>query len=368
MKIRIFAILFTALIFAGCSAGDISVPLNEKEAAAAKAAGADISSIEILKGKDLYKFSPEEVDQYLKFLQAYEPDLRNRIIHLAKKNLGQPYQIYLLGEYPFEIYDDQPLYCIDKSDCVVFSEHIYAMALSGNWKQFFTMLQRIRYKDGIISYMTRNHYTEADWDINNSWLITEITNDLVKDKAVKTTTKINRAAFFKKYGIGQSVPVETINWTYIAPQDVAGVIGQLQSGDFVNVVRGFGGEGDAYVGHVGLISKEPDGTINFIHSTEPQVKEQTLLSYMNYSLELTAKRKIQNQEADQKNQEIMKYNKELREKNGGVKHPDEKPLIRKEPYFYGFRFFRLNDNPMENLKKTDGPNAPRITIYGNNLY
>ena len=40
---------------------------------------------------------------------------------LARKNLGQPYDIYLLGEMPFETYDPQPIYCLSKSDCVVFA-------------------------------------------------------------------------------------------------------------------------------------------------------------------------------------------------------------------------------------------------------
>ena len=89
-----------------------------------------------------------EVDKYLKFLSATEPDLRKRIVHLARKNIGQPYEIYLLGEMPFEPYDPQPIYCLTKSDCLVFTEHTYAMALTDNWPAFMRMLQRIRYRDG----------------------------------------------------------------------------------------------------------------------------------------------------------------------------------------------------------------------------
>ncbi len=35
--------------------------------------------------KPLYEFTPEEVDEYLRFLYDYEPNLRNRVDHLAKK-------------------------------------------------------------------------------------------------------------------------------------------------------------------------------------------------------------------------------------------------------------------------------------------
>ena len=120
--------------------------------------------------KPLYKFSEKELDIYLGYLQFIEPDLRNRVQHLAIKFLTQPYKIFLLGEFPVELYDPDPLFSIKKSDCLVFSEHIYAMALSYDWESFFAMLQRIRYKHGEISIITRNHYTEYDWNKNNNWL------------------------------------------------------------------------------------------------------------------------------------------------------------------------------------------------------
>ena len=159
-----------------------------------------------MKRKPLYKFTEQELDKYLGYLQEFEPDLRKRIQHLAKKTVGQPYNIFLLGEYPFEIYDPDPLYSLKESDCVVFSEHMYAMTLAHNWPSFFALLQRIRYKDGEIGMLTRNHYTEADWDVNNSWLIEDITEELAGDKVPHQTSVIDRARIFTKYGIGQDIP------------------------------------------------------------------------------------------------------------------------------------------------------------------
>src|SRR5258708_6035513 len=89
-----------------------------------------------LLAKPLYQFTETEVGTYLKYLQTAEPNLRKRIVHLARKNIGQPYEIYLLGEMPFETYDPQPIYCLGKSDCLVFTEHMYAMALSSDWSGF----------------------------------------------------------------------------------------------------------------------------------------------------------------------------------------------------------------------------------------
>lgn len=314
--------------------------------------------------KPLYKFEPEEIDQYLKFLYNNEPNLRKRIDHIAKKFLGQEYEIYLLGEFPFEIHDPQPLYSIDKSDCVVFSEHVYAMALSDSWKKFFAMLQRIRYKDGIIGLLTRNHFTEADWVVNNSWLVKDITDSLPEVNSVKVTTKIDRAKFFSKWSIGQDIPVQELSWSYIPVTEVKKALKYLRTGDFVNVVRGYKPD-DVFVGHVGIISVGSDGIVYLIHSTTPEVVKEPLLSYMEKSLELNKIREKENEEIVKYNKRIEKYNESLRLKNNGNPHPDEKPLRSLKPVFYGFRFFSLREDALENLKSIDGPNAPRVLIYGN---
>src|SRR5262249_46149809 len=125
-------VILVAVLVAG-SSGAAGKELTSDQAAACKKLGLDTGEIAKLIDKPLYKCSEAEVDQYLKFLSATEPDLRKRIVHLARKNIGQPYELFLLGEMPFEPYDPQPIYCLGKSDCLVFSEHTYAMALSHDW-------------------------------------------------------------------------------------------------------------------------------------------------------------------------------------------------------------------------------------------
>src|SRR2546430_371168 len=131
----------------------------------------------------LYSFSEKDVDASLKHLAETEPDPIQRVIHLGRKDIGQPYEIYLLGEGPYELYDPDPMYCLEKSDCVTFVEHTYAMALSRDWPSFFRTLQRLRYKEGKIGMRTRNHESVADWDPNNAWLFEEITSRLGDGRA-----------------------------------------------------------------------------------------------------------------------------------------------------------------------------------------
>lgn len=287
--------------------------------------------------KPLYRFTEADVDVYLRYLQAAEPDLRSRVVTLARKNIGQPYELYLLGEMPFETYDPQPLYCLGKSDCVVFSEHIYAMALTCDWPSFMAMLQRIRYRDGQIGVATRNHYTEADWNVSNRWLVRDITAEIAADSAVKFQERIDRAKFLKnRYGLKADIPVEVHDDVYLPFAELDRIKGKLQDGDFVNVVRGttslddekretFGGS--AYVGHVGLIATAPDSTLDFIHSSAPAVREEALVDYVARS----------------------NANRPERIKDG-------------KPVLLGFKFLRLEENPLANLKEVDGSDAPRVTL------
>ena len=312
--------------------------LSSEQTAACKKLGLDAAEVGKIVDKPLYECSEAEVDQYLKFLSATEPDLRKRIVHLARKNIGQPYELYLLGEMPFEPYDPQPIYCLGKSDCLVFSEHTYAMALSPDWPSFMRMLQRIRYRDGKLGVTTRNHYTEADWNISNRWLVEDLTAELAGDKAVKFREAIDRSKFFKnRYKLDVKVPVEQHEDIYLPYQEIARAKGKLRDGDFVNIVRAtakpnsaeqneiFGGS--AFVGHVGLIAHGEDGEVHLIHSTVPKVREETIDSY------------------------IARSTKDLKEKDAEGK-----------PRLVGFKFLRLQEEPLIKLKAIDGPDAPRVTL------
>lgn len=245
--------------------------------------------LEKLKNKPLYKMTPKEIDLYVGHMQKEEPDLRKRVIKLARQNLGQPYDIYLLGEFPYEVHDADPMFHLEKGDCVVFSEHMYAMALGHDWTSFFNWLQRIRYKDGVPGMTTRNHFTEADWNINNQWLVKDVTNELGATTVTQYREKIDRARFFRNFGIGQDIPVEILDDTYIPAEAIESVGKNLQDGDFINIVRGVG-EG-VWVGHVGLVAHNDKGEPTIIHSTEPKSVEQTIQSYVENNLKLNKVRR-----------------------------------------------------------------------------
>jgi len=304
------------------------VPLTPAEAQICADLGLDPVRVSALKGRPIYQFEPDDLNVWLPFQRAVEPSLPGRVVALGRKNIGQPYEIYLLGEFPFETYDPQPLYCLEKSDCVVFSEHTYAMALARDWPTFFATLQRIRYKDGRISLLTRNHWTTADWDVNNSWLVRDVTAEVGGDLCRPFYKRLNRAnaKLFTRHGLKPEVPFEEIRTVYIPAEAVETILPRLQNGDFVNVIYEDGGINDCR--HTGLIAIGADGTANFLHSTPPAVREQPLMEYAARQME--------------RNREREAEGESLR--------------------WVGFRFLRLHDDPVANLIAIDGPDAPRLQL------
>ncbi|GAB4191683.1 MAG: hypothetical protein Kow00105_05730 [Phycisphaeraceae bacterium] len=323
------------------------VELTQKQRNICEQLGIDADLLTSLINKPLYEFSEAEVDTYLRYLNAFEPKLRDRVRHLARKNIGQPYEIYLLGEMPFEHYDPQPLYCLTKSDCLVFCEHTYAMALSSNWEQFIRMLQRIRYANGRIGVATRNHFTESDWNISNAWLVRDITAELARQRGVRFVQKVDRARFLRtRYGLETDIPVQEHEDVYLPFEYIDQAKPRLRDGDFVNIVRGrpakddekknespegkemknvFGGS--AWVGHTGMIVLGDDGQVHLIHSAKPCVREEPIDEYIRAATE----------------------------------NLDERDAAGK-PRLLGFKFLRLHNDPIGNLRRLDGPQAPRVTL------
>jgi hypothetical protein len=244
--------------------------------------------LEVVLQKQIYQMSPTEAGRYVAWQHQAEPDLRKRIAAIGRKNIGQPYTLNLLGEYPFEVHDELPMFSLDHSDCVVFAEHTYAMALSQSWEEFFWMLQRIRYRDGVIGVKTRNHYTELDWNVANRWLVTDVSAELVGANAATYDMTVDRAKFLKtRHHTDATIAVETSRQTYVPKDSVAAIASQLQEGDFVNVISTRNGE--YWASHVGLVVLGANGERHFLHSSEPKVREETFESFIARATEREAR-------------------------------------------------------------------------------
>ena len=210
-----------------------------------------------------------------------------------------------------------PVWRHDRSDCVTFVEHILAYTLADNLRDAVRFLQRIRYALGHISVRTRNHYTEADWNVNNNWLCEDITEAVGGEAVQQYPLKIDRARFFRdRYQLETGDPIQQSQVTYIPLAAMAAAQSMLRDGDIVNFV--YGHVQARWVGHVGIVVID-EGTPSFLHSQSPEVRLETVDDAM---ARMTAG-------------------------EGRLK---------------GFKFLRVREDALQRLRAIDGDDAPRVTV------
>jgi hypothetical protein len=223
--------------------------------------------------KQIYQMSPQEAGAFIAELRRAEPDLRKRIAAIGRRNIGQPYKLNLLGEFPYELHDTLPMYSLSASDCLVFAEHTYAMALSSSWEEFFWTLQRIRYKNGVIGVASRNHYMEVDWNINNRWLLWDAS------AGASYAMRVDRAQFLlSQHHVQRDIPVQDTVEAFLPVERALREFGTLGEGDMVEVVSLR--KGRHMVTHVGLVVLDAQGARRFLHSAAPEVREETFEAFI----------------------------------------------------------------------------------------
>lgn len=264
-----------------------------------------------------YEQTPLQLDQTIRSVHRAHLVWRERLVTLARAHLGQPYELYLLGEGPFETIDPQPIWRHDRSDCVTFVEHILAYSLANNLRDAVRLLQRIRYANGNISVLTRNHYTEADWNVNNGWLLEDITESIGGQAIMQYPLKVDRAKFFReRYKLDTDNPVQELMVAYLPLTAVDDVKSKLQDGDIVDFV--YGQDEARWVGHLGFVIIH-DGVPSLLHSQAPKVRLESMDDAIT----------------------------RMSTAGGRLK---------------GFKFLRVRPDAMDRLRNVDGDAAPRVTV------
>ena len=124
---------------------------------------------------------------------------------IGEQYLGTPYLRNPLGEGVAP--DTDPLIRFDAFDCTTFVETALA---NGDVKK----LNKIRYKNGEIDFLNRNHFIESEWIPNNADLVENVSAKY--GKTAIRTVKINRSEWLKRVH-NMTVPTQTttVNLEYI---------------------------------------------------------------------------------------------------------------------------------------------------------
>ncbi len=151
--------------------------------------------------KELTQATPDSAigQLYYNLDQNPPPNLPSRINAISAQFLGKPYLLGALGEGPTGQYDQMPLYRFDAFDCETYVDTILALALAHNQNQFKQCINQVRYLNGQVSFLYRNHFTCLDWNKNNQrqGFVKDITQT-IRDKQQQPVVKFARALIDKK--------------------------------------------------------------------------------------------------------------------------------------------------------------------------
>ncbi|OGV32719.1 MAG: hypothetical protein A3E88_07740 [Legionellales bacterium RIFCSPHIGHO2_12_FULL_35_11] len=163
-----------------------------------------ISALKTNHNIDLTSDTNTQINQIIKEINSSNAsNFSNKIIFLNNIFLNRPYQFSALGEGANGEFDQSPLYRTDAFDCETYVDTILALALSKDLNSFKNNIQKIRYKDGEISFLKRNHFTCIDWNKNNQQqaFVKDITNTILnkQNKSIALIAKadIDKANWYK---------------------------------------------------------------------------------------------------------------------------------------------------------------------------
>lgn len=197
--------------------------------------------------------SEENISELIKYGKTIR-SVPDRVAFYSSAFLGADYLDGPLGEGGSS-YDPDPLYRFDVFDCTTYVETIVALTNASDYTSFKAEMDKIRYMDGQIGFVTRNHFMSLDWIPNNIDMgyLSDITTSVGTHKTAATT--ISKSAWYEKLHqpeletfLNNGVHLETVDASipYIHLEDVfmgedlqvnEALLAQIPNGTIINIVR-----------------------------------------------------------------------------------------------------------------------------------
>jgi hypothetical protein len=210
-----------------------------------------------------------------------------KLLAASGRFLGITYVLGPLGEGPDGEFDRGPLVNFNGLDCTTFVEEAMATAMGGKGTPDMDLLRRIRYKDGVISYQTRNHFTELDWLPNNikAGFLRDITAQVAGTRTGVARKTISKKAWYRAKtladlkgfageapeqqqarlarlrALGDSMPDAQASIAYVPLADLPALLDRIPSGTVVAMVREDRPDKPTLVSHQFFIFDGPNGKI-----------------------------------------------------------------------------------------------------------
>ncbi|MCX8022332.1 MAG: DUF1460 domain-containing protein [Syntrophorhabdaceae bacterium] len=223
---------------------------------------------------NLGRWGVEGVEGIIEKASAFEA-IQDKIDYISRCFLGIPYrESTLIGSA-----EEREVFVIDLegADCLTYIEYVEALRLSHNFYDFREELKNIRYRSGVVSYSTRNHFF-TDWRENKKKHVEDVTGIIGMDKAYNRRKLLN----IREDGslILKGIPPFAREVWFIPGFHVNGMIDSLETGDYCGI---YSEDPGLDVSHVGIIIKK-EGGILLRHASSKEGKRRVLdeafLSYI----------------------------------------------------------------------------------------
>ncbi len=209
----------------------------------------------------------------------------------------------LIGDAP-AIEDTAPL-LPGKYDCTTFVETVAALSRSDRSEEFYPNLLSIRYRDGKPTYLSRNHFPEADWIPNNKRIgvlrdITDSVAEVAKVDHQIARKTIDRAKWLAKQETQGKVSrglasvsdreIQQASVPFIPLEAVSAAEARIPNGAILNIVRQDRANKPVLITHQGFVVQR-DGKTWFRHASVGGSIKTVLLSEYLRELEEKAREK-----------------------------------------------------------------------------
>lgn len=273
-----------------------------------------------------HPLSPKE-KQLLELIRAgqEQSDLASRLEAVSAKLLGTPYKLGVSGEGNLDAYDQDPLWRLDALDCTTYLETVMAASVSRSVRGFEQALFAVRYKEGRVGFVTRNHFPEVDWIANNERAghVRDLTRALFPEETREVSLVISKRKWYEAKSandiepkerdlavrerlaaelraLAPTFPDEPATLPYLPMQSFyvknpengelepnLEVLRKIPSGSVFNIVReGWAPGGHSLaISHQGFLIQKADGLYMRHASTNKQVMEDRIDLYFKRFLE-----------------------------------------------------------------------------------